>query len=65
MAGGLLETEEWLTKLNWLAILGTNFGNNSRDLGFDLVHDLHGFDDTNHCVWSDLLADRKERRGFR
>ena len=65
MAGGLLETEEWLTKLNWLAIFGTNFGNNSRDLGFDLVHDLHGFDDANHCVWSDLLANRKERRGFR
>lgn len=65
VAGGLLEAEECLTELNGLAIFGADFRDNARDLGFDLIHDLHRFDDANNGVRRDLLADREECRRIR
>ena len=65
VAGGLLEAEECLTELHRLAIFGADFRHNARDLGFDLVHDLHGFDDANNGIRCDLLANREECRRIR
>jgi len=65
VAEGLLEAEECLTELHGLAIFGADFRHNARDLGFHLVHDLHGFDDANNGVRGDLLADRQESGRFR
>ena len=56
----LLEAEERLTKLHGLAIFGTDFRNDTRDLSLDLVHDFHGFDNADNGIWRHLLADREE-----
>ena len=60
VAEGLLEAEERLSKLDGLAILGTDFRNDTRDLGLDLVHDFHGFDNADNSIWRHLLTDREE-----
>jgi hypothetical protein len=60
VAEGLLEAEEGLSKLNGLAIFGTDFRNDTRDLGLHLVHDFHGFDNADNGIRRHLLADREE-----
>lgn len=60
VAEGLLEAEEGLSKLHGFAILGTNFRDDTRDLGLDLVHDFHGFDNADNGIRRHLLANREE-----
>ena len=60
VAEELLEAEEGLSKLHRLAIFGTDFRNDTRDLGLDLVHDFHGFDNADNGIRRHLLADREE-----
>src|SRR6476620_3213286 len=52
----LFDTKKCLAELHRLSILRQDLGNDARALGLDLVHHLHGLDDADHGVRSDLLA---------
>src|SRR6266487_3833727 len=43
-----IHPEERLSELDGLRVLHQRLANQPRDLGLDLVHDLHGFDDAHH-----------------
>src|SRR5947199_1977562 len=43
-----IHPEKDLAELHRLRVLRGDFANNARDLGLDLVHDLHRLDDANH-----------------
>src|SRR5436309_3338113 len=62
---GLTDAEENLTELNRFAVLHEKFRNNAGGLGFDFVHDLHRFDDTDNGVFVDLSADVNKWRRVR
>src|SRR5215207_9528409 len=64
--GLTLNSEEWLTVFNRLAILNVNFDYFSTRLSLNLIHELHGFDNANNCVGFDVAADLHKRlRGRR
>ena len=52
-----LNTEKRLPVLYRLAVLNVNLDYFSTRLGLNLVHELHGFDNTNNCVVLDVAAD--------
>src|SRR6266480_441818 len=52
-----IHPEKDLAKLNRLRVLCDDFPNHARDLGLDLVHDLHGLDDAHHLPHIHPAAD--------
>src|SRR5690348_2599116 len=68
MAGGA-ESEELLPVFDRLAILHEALDDLAGAVALDLVHELHGFDDTEHLSCLDVVADfdkgrRPRRRRF-
>src|SRR5580698_4593210 len=57
--------KEGFSVFHWLAVLHELALDDSRDVGFDLVHQLHRFDDAENFSRRDVLADAHERRRFR
>ena len=55
--------EERLSKLNGLAIRDEALDDFSGCVSFDLIHELHGFDDAQDLSLLDLLAGRDESTG--
>ena len=49
--------EQGLAKLNRLAVIRKNLGDNPADLGLDLVHDLHGLNNTDDGIRAHLGSD--------
>src|SRR5574337_853852 len=60
-----LDEEEGLTVLDGLGVLDQNLVDASADLGFDLVHELHRFDDAEDLSFLDgiSLSDERVRAG--
>ena len=48
--------EQRLAKFHRLAVFNQNLGDRAFDLGFDLVHHFHGFNDANHRVSVDFAS---------
>src|ERR1700720_3795657 len=61
----LFDDEQWLTELDWLAVLGEYRGDPPRLVGFFLIHHLHGFDDAQDLSDLDFGADLDEGLGAR
>src|SRR5690606_20308587 len=57
--------EQRLTVLDRRATLDEDLADRARLVGFDLVHQLHGFDDAQRIAFLDLAADPHERIGGR
>ena len=55
--------EEGLSELDGVSIVDEALGDRSGLLGFDLVEDLHCFEEANDGVWSDLVTDIGEGWG--
>src|ERR1043165_637703 len=53
----LPDSEKWLTKFDGLAILNVDLDDLARRLCLNLIHQLHGFDDTDDGVRFDVTAD--------
>src|SRR2546422_3494574 len=60
-----IHPEKDLAELHRLRVLRGDFANHARDLGLDLVHDLHRFDDAHHLAHVDPAADLDVRLGRR
>src|SRR5687767_4101707 len=60
-----LDGEQPLAVLHRLSVLDVDAHDFSFVLRSDLVHELHGLDDTEHLVLLDPVADLDERRGTR
>src|SRR5205807_1903977 len=60
-----LEIEENLPELDGLAVLDMDRAHGAFDLRFDLVHQLHGFEDAQGLAGRDGIAFLDERRGAR
>src|SRR5690242_17836488 len=58
-----IEPEEDLTELHGLGVLHADLPNHALDLGFDLVHDLHRFDDADHLPRRHARPDLHVRLG--
>src|ERR1700759_4477110 len=58
----LLNADQRLAKLYRSAILDQDLDNDPFDLGFYLIHDLHGFNDADQRFFVDLLPDFHIRR---
>src|SRR5881275_3100735 len=54
---GLFDDEQWLAKLDRLAVLDQRGANPPGHVRFDLVHHLHGLDRAQHLPDLDLIAD--------
>src|SRR5216683_5501852 len=52
-----IHPEKDLAELHRLRVLRADFANHARDLGLDLVHDLHRFDDAYHLAHVHPAAD--------
>src|SRR6185436_9520165 len=52
-----IHPEKDLAEFHRLRVLSDHLANHARDLGFDLVHDLHGFDDADHLTDIHATAD--------
>src|SRR6267378_3344455 len=52
-----IHPEKDLAELHRLRVLRGNVPNHTRDLGLDLVHDLHRFDDADHLPYGHPAAD--------
>src|SRR5579863_1412400 len=59
------DAKEGLSVFHRLAVLNELAFDDSSDVGFDLVHQLHGFDNAENFTGSDVLADTHERRRVR
>src|SRR4029079_19292167 len=51
-----IDSEEDLAVLDWLRVFYADFPHDPRDFGLDLVHDFHGFDDTDRLARGDPPA---------
>src|SRR5437764_1256339 len=60
-----IDPEERLPVLDGLRVGGENLGHDSRDLGLDLVHDLHRLDDAEYLPFRDARTHRDVRLGAR
>src|ERR1700733_11575051 len=58
----LLNADQRLAKLYGGAIFHQDFSNDAFDLGFYLIHDLHGFDDAYQRLFVDFLSNFGVRR---
>ena len=58
----LADHDQWLIKFYRLTVFGENGGDGTALVGFDLVHHLHRFDDTDGVPGRDLLANFNKRR---
>src|SRR3989442_339888 len=58
-----IHPEKDLAELHRLRVLRDDFANHARDLGLDLVHDLHRFDDAHHLAHVHPAADLDVRLG--
>src|SRR2546425_8593433 len=58
-----IHPEKDLAELHRLRVLRRDFANHARDLGLDLVHDLHRFDDAHHLAHVEPAADLHVRLG--
>src|SRR3954454_3151905 len=58
----LADHEELLAVLDALAVLDQNFRDRAGELGFDFVHQLHGFDDAERLAFLHAAADLDEVR---
>src|ERR1700685_2287244 len=57
------ESEEWLAVLHWLAVGDQTLDNLPGRIGFDLVYQLHGFDDAQDLTVLDLVPDLDKSSG--
>src|ERR1700734_3423375 len=57
------EREEWLAVLHWLTVGDQTLANLPGRIGFDLVHQLHGFDDAQDLTVLDLVPDLDKSSG--
>jgi hypothetical protein len=57
--------EEGLPKLDGLTIGNEAFYDFAGSIGFDLVHQLHGFDDADDLAFFNVIAGRDECRSTR
>src|SRR4051794_36577572 len=62
---GLLDAEQLLTELDALSVLRVDLDDGAADLGLDLVHQLHRFDDAERLPGADDGADVDEGRRVR
>jgi hypothetical protein len=62
---GRVDLEENLTILHRLAVLNEDLSNHASDLGFQLVHELHGLENTERLPRANGITDVNERRRFR
>src|SRR6185369_6098149 len=53
--------EQWLAEFDGVAVLDQHTDAPARELGFDLVHHLHGFDDAERVAGLHFAADLDER----
>src|SRR6476469_11209983 len=60
-----IDPEERLPVFDGLRVGGENLGHDARDLGFDLVHDLHRLDDAEDLPFRDARTHRDVRLGTR
>src|SRR5690349_4378108 len=58
---GGFDLEELLPELDRLAVLGEHFDDGAGAVRFELVHQLHRFDDAERLALADLAADIDER----
>src|ERR1017187_2501518 len=56
--------EQRLAEFHRLAVFDQHLGDNAFDLGLDLVHDFHRFDDADDAIRTDLGADFHIMGGF-
>src|SRR5688572_13574530 len=56
-----VDPEKDLAVLHGLRVLHSNLPDDARELGLDLVHDLHRFDDAEHLPLRDARAHRNVR----
>jgi hypothetical protein len=62
-ASSVLDAEERLAELDRLGVLGVDLLHHARDVGLDLVHQLHGLDDAHHLALLHAVADADVRLG--
>lgn len=63
--GALFDDEEGLTEFDRLTVFSKNGLDNPRLVGLDLIHDLHGLDDTERIADADRLTDLDKGLGSR
>src|SRR5689334_22728768 len=60
-----LDLEQRLAVLDGRAVLDQDADDRARDVGLDLVHQLHRLDDAQHLALLDLVVERRVRRRVR
>src|SRR5687768_4439849 len=58
-----IDAEKHLTVLDWVRVLGNYLLDDTIELRFDLVHDLHRLDDAENLALGDAIPDAEVRLG--